>query len=106
MIATSAQILRTAADIIATQHRIHVTPVTAIRMAAGTGINAHDHANQAMLALARHLRYGIDDTPNRFVHAERHLDRWDGLRTREQVVTELRGAADKCSPAPPAGGAL
>ena len=87
MTATAA-ILRAAADRL--DHHQVANPVAAVRLAAHalTG-NGGDHAtDEALTALAAHLRYGADRDPRRV------LARWSSMRTPEQMADQLREAAN------------
>lgn len=82
-VATSA-ILRSAAQLIRAQAPTHVSVTTAVRIAAGSGREAHEQAETVLAWLVEHLEY---DDP-------RDLDRWDLHATREQVLDELGRAAN------------
>ncbi|RCG21938.1 hypothetical protein DQ384_36370 [Sphaerisporangium album] len=94
--ATTAEVLRNAANLISTQHPTQASAVTAIRLAAGLGGRANDLANGTLLVLARHLHYGDveEGNPQRFAQSERHLERWSTITRPEEMVSELRRAAD------------
>lgn len=94
--ATTSEILRATASLIEEWavekgHRANHAPI-AIRWVAGqltsTEAQADALAKTAMRTLATHLTYGPDRDP------ETELTRWSRLRTPQQVIHELRAAAD------------
>lgn len=86
--ATTAETLRISAHVIESQPHIRMSAVTAIRIAAGAGRVAHEHAEQTICELADHLGYG----GYRDLGAQ--MERWSQMRTPAQIIAELHAAAD------------
>ncbi|MEU4332367.1 DUF6197 family protein [Nonomuraea dietziae] len=90
--ATTADVLRRAADLIEKYELDQFDVVHVIRQAAAEhtpfGLVAYKLADAAARALAQHLRYGVDSNP------ARELKRWSQIRTTSEIVAELRSAAD------------
>ena len=86
--ATTAETLRLSARIIESQPHLRMSAVTAIRIAAGAGRVAHEHAEQVICELADHLGYG----GYRDLGAQ--VERWSQTRTPDQIVAGLSAAAD------------
>lgn len=86
--ATIAETLRLSAHVIEGQAHLRMSAVTAIRIAAGAGRVAHEHAEQVICELADHLGYGG------YRDLAAQMERWSQMRTADQITAGLREAAD------------
>lgn len=85
---TTAEVLRVAAGVIASQPHIRVDVVTAIRIAAGPGRLAHELAERVLRVFAAHLGYEADGDPSD------DLKRWSSRQPTDHIIAELYEAAD------------
>lgn len=86
--ATTAETLRLSARVIENQPHLRIGAVTAIRIAAGVGRAAHEHAEQTISVLAERLGYGG------YRDLAAQVERWSHMCTPAGIVAGLRAAAD------------
>jgi hypothetical protein len=84
--ASTAHILRTAADVLNAQPNLQLDVVTVVRIAVGAGRANHERAEQVLAELAAQL--DLDGDP------PSALQRWSAVHTREQIGMALHEAAD------------
>jgi len=81
--ATIAETLRLSARVIEGQPHLRMSAVTAIRIAAGAGRVAHEHAEETLRAFAAHLGIDVAD-----------LESWSTSLHKDLITAALREAAE------------